>query len=109
MIASRPASGRRPGWKKSLMPPPPTLQRALAAKPPLEMCRRLERLLEGLNPDSSAERLCALRALKVLEQMDTAGARQLLNALAGGLPEARLTREAGAALERLAKRPAPEP
>jgi HEAT repeat protein len=83
----------------------PELRRALAAGPPLEVRRRLEILLEGLDPKRSPGRRSTLRSLDVLEQIDTAGARQLLKALAGGLPEARLTREARAALDRLIRRP----
>jgi hypothetical protein len=50
-----------------------------------------------------------LRAVEVLEHLDTEQARQLLRTLAGGSPEVRLTREAGAALDRLTRRPAVTP
>jgi hypothetical protein len=45
----------------------------------------------------------------VLEDVGTAPARRILEALAGGEPEARLTREAKAALRRLAGREADRP
>jgi hypothetical protein len=44
------------------------------------------------------------RAIVVLEQLGRAAARQELRKLAGGAPGAEATREAKAALERLAKR-----
>ncbi len=50
-----------------------------------------------------------LRALEVLEHIGTAEARSLLEDLAKGVPEARLTREAKASLTRLAKRPVRKP
>jgi hypothetical protein len=50
-----------------------------------------------------------LRAVAVLEQTGTPEARQVLEALRQGPAEARLTREAKAALTRLARRPAAEP
>jgi hypothetical protein len=45
----------------------------------------------------------------VLEQAGTAAARQVLEELARGAPESRLTQEAKASLERVARRPAPAP
>jgi hypothetical protein len=50
-----------------------------------------------------------LRAAEVLEHCGTPAARQLLRALAGGAPAARLTREARVALQRLARRPGSQP
>jgi hypothetical protein len=47
-----------------------------------------------------------LRAVAVLEYLDTPPARQVSEALAGGAPAAQLTREAKASLQRLARRPA---
>jgi hypothetical protein len=46
-----------------------------------------------------------LRALEALEHAADPAARQLLADLAAGPPEARLTREARAAVERLRSRP----
>ena len=50
-----------------------------------------------------------LRAVEVLERIGTPEARQVLAKLADGAPEARLTQEAKASLQRLAKRSAPGP
>jgi hypothetical protein len=80
----------------------PPLQAALDGNPPLELKRRLERLLERAN---GRERLGMLRALEALEMMNTKEARQLCAALAGGLPDAPQTRAARAALERMKRRP----
>jgi hypothetical protein len=44
----------------------------------------------------------------VLERIGTPSACQMLEGLAKGAPEARLTRDARASLDRLAKRPAPK-
>ena len=46
----------------------------------------------------------AIRVVEALEQAGTAAARGLLTDLAGGVPEARLTREAKAALQRLPRK-----
>ena len=50
-----------------------------------------------------------LRAVEVLELIGNDAARELLGALAKGVSEARLTREAQATLERLARRPPTRP
>jgi WD40 repeat protein len=81
----------------------PALRAALAGRPGLETRRRLERLLEQLDgPLPAGELLRGLRAVEALEQAGTAEAREVLRLLAGGAPEARLTRDARAALRRLA-------
>jgi hypothetical protein len=82
------------------------LRQALAGKPPPEARRRLERLLkqvrgERLSP--AAQRRRAARAVEVLERVGDAAARRLLAALAGGAPQAQLTVDARAALERLSQ------
>jgi Tol biopolymer transport system component len=88
----------------------PALLRALANRPTLEVSRRVEELLERLEgPQLSAETRGALRAVAVLEQVGSAEARQGLEALTRGVADARLTREACAALARLARRPAAVP
>jgi RNA polymerase sigma factor (sigma-70 family) len=77
----------------------PALRQACAAKPSPEVRRRLEQLLADANgwpPDL----LRQWRALEVLEQIGTLQARKVLEALSQGAPEARLTREAKAALAR---------
>jgi hypothetical protein len=79
----------------------PALRRALEGKPSAEARRRLERLLAGL----SSERLRTERALEALELSRLAEARQVLEALAKGNPEARRTQGAKAALERRIAKP----
>ena len=54
---------------------------------------------------SAGEQLQALRAIEMLETVRTPQAQQLLGELAKGAPEVRLTQEAKASLERLAKPP----
>jgi WD40 repeat protein len=82
----------------------PALRAALEGKPSLERKRRVEPLLAKLEaPVTSPDPLRALRALEALERAGTAEARAVLARLAGGAPEARLTREARAALERLTR------
>jgi hypothetical protein len=86
------------------------LRKLLAAKPSLEARRRAEELLEKLrSPLPSGERLRSLRAVEALEHAGTEPAQRLLIRLAGGAPGARLTREAQAALQRLARRPVAKP
>jgi WD40 repeat protein len=84
----------------------PLLRKALAADPPAGVKRRLEDLLAKANsktPEGNAIR--SLRAVEVLESIATPQARQLLQQIADGAPQARLTREARAALERLVAQP----
>ncbi|TMQ35228.1 MAG: WD40 repeat domain-containing protein, partial [Planctomycetota bacterium] len=80
------------------------MERALKSKPTLETRQRLEELLNRLDrgrvvayEDSGR----AQRALRVLEQIDTADARQAVQGLAGGAPESWLTQEAGRTLARM--------
>ncbi len=68
----------------------------------------MEKLLAGpLDAVLPSESLRGLRALHALEQIGTTDARELLRKLAGGAPEARLTREAKASLDRVAQRAGP--
>jgi hypothetical protein len=86
----------------------PALRRALAGKPSLEFRRRAEQLLKKwAGPITSPDALRALRAVEVLERIGTPEARQVLEAVAGGAAEARLTRQARASLGRLAARRRP--
>ncbi|MGH7223001.1 MAG: hypothetical protein ACRELF_07225, partial [Gemmataceae bacterium] len=78
------------------------LRKALAKKPPLEARRRIEQLLEKLH-SLPPNRLRLVRAVEVLEHLRTPEARQLLKRLAEGAFEARLTREARASMQRLAR------
>ena len=89
----------------------PALRRGLRDKPPLERCRRIDRLLEKVaeeRDNPSPERLRMLRALESLEYMDTSAARQALEQFAKGAAAADLTNEAKAALKRLDKLSSPQ-
>ena len=78
------------------------IRKRLTDKPTLEGRRRGEQLLEKLrSPLPSGEQLRSLLAVEVLEHAGTEQARRLLTRLAGGALEARLTREAKGALQRL--------
>jgi hypothetical protein len=83
----------------------PALRRLLGNKPSAEASRRAEALLERLDLARSPERLRVVRALEVLEHAATPEAKKLLGELAKGAPDAWLTREAKATLERLNKQP----
>jgi hypothetical protein len=83
----------------------PALRRALGERPPLEFRERAGLLLGRL----PAERLRVGRAVAVLERLGSPEARALLAKLARGAPDACVTKEAKAALERLARRAAPSP
>ena len=73
-------------------------------RPPLEVSRRIEDLLNKIECGPlTPETLQTLRAIEVLEHLGTPEARRLLEKLGGGA-EARETREAKAALERLNRR-----
>jgi hypothetical protein len=81
------------------------LRKALADNPSPETRRRIEALLNKLQgPITSAETLRSIRTVEVLEHIGSPEARQLLQKLASGAAEARLTRDAKAALERLDRR-----
>jgi RNA polymerase sigma factor (sigma-70 family) len=76
------------------------LHKALAGKPPLEIKRRIEQLLDKAN---GPEDIRTVRALEALEMMNTREARELCAVLASGVAEARLTREAKATLRRMSR------
>lgn len=81
----------------------PALREALKAAPTLEMKRRLEHLLGSLDPRRPSGAVCRrVRSVEVLERAGTPAARELLRVLATGAPAAILTREARAAVRRLA-------
>src|SRR5262249_4371993 len=81
----------------------PVLRHALEKNPSLEVRRRIQLLLTRLSQRRlSGEALRTLRAREVLERAGVEGQR-LLRELAGGVDEARLTREARASLNRLAR------
>ncbi len=77
----------------------PLLRQALAAKPSPEAQRRLVAVLTDVEQRSVRE----WRAVKLLEHIGTSAAGRVLERLARGV-DARLTREAQSALDRLAKR-----
>jgi hypothetical protein len=84
------------------------LRKTLASKPSLEVRRRLETLLARLDgPITSSEKLRKQRAIEVLEHIGTLEAQEVLKTLSRGAAEARLTQEAKASLERLAKQASP--
>jgi hypothetical protein len=88
----------------------PALRRALESVRDPEVRRRLTDLRDRIpHPETRPEQLRDLRAIEVLEHIQGAEARSLLRELTKGTPEARLTQEAKASLERLAKRPAAVP
>jgi RNA polymerase sigma factor (sigma-70 family) len=82
----------------------PALREALAGQPSPELRKQAETLLGSLRRVTSPEVLQRLRAVQVLERIGSPEARQVLEKLAGGAPSASETREAQAALERLARR-----
>jgi WD40 repeat protein len=84
----------------------PGIETALAGDRSLEARQRMRQLLdrERTSPLPTAM-LQTLRAVEVLEWIATPEARQVLGTLATGMPEARLTHEAKAALGRLSKGP----
>jgi WD40 repeat protein len=70
-------------------------------RPSLELRRRVEQILAQLD---ESEVMQALRAIDVLEHSDSKSARPVLERLAGGVAEARLTSAAKASLKRLDRR-----
>ncbi len=86
----------------------PALRGALAEHPTLELRRRLDELLAALDPAKNAAMLRTLRAVEALERAGNPEAQEVLRTWAGGAPDARLTREAKASLDRLARRSAAE-
>jgi WD40 repeat protein len=86
------------------------LNQALSDSPSLEKERRLKRLVDSLDaPLRQPDEVRAVRAVEVLERINTAEARRLLESLTKGDANARLTREARASLQRFAARPLSAP
>jgi len=80
----------------------PALRKALARPASLETKQRLERILKTLDAlGSHPERLREIRAIEIAEHIGTPEACGLLDRLAHGAPDSRLTREARASLDRL--------
>jgi hypothetical protein len=85
------------------------LRQALTGKPTLELQRRIEDILKSLeDPSASAELLRGLRAIVVLERINTPTARRVLANLARDARETPVGAEARQMLERLTPLPAPE-
>src|SRR5579883_37274 len=80
----------------------PALSAALKNRPSLEARKRIEELLtQARRREWKPEKLRAMRAVKVLEQVSTAEARKVLRSLANGSADAWLTQESKASLSRL--------
>jgi RNA polymerase sigma factor (sigma-70 family) len=84
-----------------------TLRRTVTESPSAEVSGRVKRVLDKLA--QSPERLPALRAVALLEQIGTPAAREVLQDLSRGAYDARLTDEARTSVQRLAKRAAASP
>jgi WD40 repeat protein len=84
------------------------VRKALEGNPSLEKKRRLERLVLKLDRPwerlPSAQQLRELRAIEALELVGTREAQDILQGLTAGAPEAVLTQQARASLERLQAR-----
>jgi WD40 repeat protein len=86
----------------------PALRKALDGSPSAEVRQRAERLLKKLDgPEAIGQQQRAGRALEALEAIGSPEAIKALEALAKRGANDELAQEAKAALERLAKRPAP--
>jgi hypothetical protein len=82
----------------------PALRKALEGNPSAEVKKHLEELLKGLAENHFVPEVArGLRGVEVLESVGSATAKEVLQALARGMPEAELTVEAKAALGRLGK------
>jgi WD40 repeat protein len=83
----------------------PILRKALASRPSPESRQRLELVLRSKDTGLySGRNLMLLRCIEVLEHIATSDAREVLQKVAAGTPQFRITREAKEALERLARR-----
>jgi hypothetical protein len=82
----------------------PALEQARANPPSAEVRRRVQQLLDRRErAEPTPDRLRLTRALEALERMGTPEARLLIEAVAGGAPEAGPTRDAKASLARQAR------
>jgi RNA polymerase sigma factor (sigma-70 family) len=84
----------------------PALNKLLDSQPALETKSRVQKLVEKIVTQQTLpqEMLRGLRALAVLELIGTPEARQQVDALGQGAAGARLTKEAKAVLQRIARR-----
>jgi tricorn protease-like protein len=91
--------------KKAGEPAWPALQKVLDTQPPLELQTRIRQLLGNQDdPVPLPDRLRLMRALELLELIDSPPTRELLQRLAEGAPGAWLTAEAKLILTRLKAR-----
>lgn len=81
----------------------PYLRRTLKNPPSLEAALRIQKLLRRLE-EWTPRRLQLVRAIDVLEHLDTPQAQRFMKALGGGPPGTQLTREAHAAYRRMVRR-----
>jgi WD40 repeat protein len=82
----------------------PRLREELTMKPPLEVRRRIEDILNVITREQRPiEELRLLRALEVLEMLGTPAAKAILKELASGASGCELTSEAKGVLDRLGK------
>jgi len=81
----------------------PMLRGVLNGMPSLEVRQRVDALLDKLQ-NLSGERLRLWRVIRVLEAIGTPETQAVLKTLSAGAPASRLTQDAKASLERLAKR-----
>jgi Tol biopolymer transport system component len=83
----------------------PALRQALKKKPPIEVHRRIQQLLDEIDPPNregvSLGLLRGLRVVEVLEWINTPAARELLGKLAAAPPREEVGQQAKAALKRL--------
>jgi WD40 repeat protein len=82
----------------------PALQEALKGNVSAEERKRIEAILAAPRTVRSPENLSRIRSIQALEQIGTGPARDLLATLANGAAEARPTRDAKEALERLERK-----
>ncbi len=88
----------------------PTLIEILKGQPSAEAKERAKQLLAKLDRQApSLEVMQILRAIEVLEHIGTPEAKEVLDKLTKGAPSARITEDAKASLQRLAKRQAASP
>jgi hypothetical protein len=83
----------------------PALRAALASQASPERSARIKSLLDRAERTLSPETLRSVRAVEFLEHRRSPEARAILKALAGGIPESRLTSEARDSLARLDSTP----
>lgn len=81
----------------------PLLEDVLRNSPSGEVRRRLEGVLRAYSQTWTADSVRSVRAVRILEGIGNSEAQALLSTLAGGLPQAPLSREAKASLARLGK------